>query len=256
MKSYSVEEALAEIGQDVKKLTDEAVKRARQGVQLLAVQTHALILQKAQSKLNATRKKYLENLSVDKIYSGEDQEIWAVSLKKDAGWIEEGYPAGSMIDRILNNGKPPKKSKDGSEYKTIPFEHSKPKSDMSAAQVRIANYAKSQIKKQGLDKVITDEAGKPKLGKVATVKIDDKKQPISKFNKPLLSGLTIYQREVKTASGKTKIKRDIFTFRTISSKHKGSGLWETKGYDGAKIFDEVSDEVDKMWSEMIKDILK
>lgn len=256
MKSYTVEEALKEIGVDVKNLSESIVQKAKAQIQALAIQTHALIVEKAQSGLKSTRQTYLDNLTISKLSESSDQVIWSVGLKKDAAWIESGISAGPMIDRILNGGKPPKKAKDGSTYKIIPFKHNKAPAQQSAAQLRLARYAKSEIKKQGLDKVITDKQGRPVIGKAASVNITGKNQPVGRFNQPLLAGLTIYQREQKSKSGKSKIVRDVMTYRVLSSKHRGTGLWESKGWKGLNAFAETEREIDRLWNDMIKDLLK
>lgn len=255
MKSYTMEEALRELGVDVKNLSDEIVARAKEQIEFIALQTHSMIAEKAQT-LKSTRAQYLRNLKVDKLYESTDQVIWSVSLRKEAGWIEEGYAPGSMIERILNGGKPARQAKDGSRYKIIPFKHNKKPSETSAAQQRIAAYAKSAIKKQGLDKIIRNEAGQPIIGRAASVKITAKNQPVGRFNQPLLAGLTIYQREQKSESGKTKIMRDVMAFRVMSSNQIGSGLWESKGFKGLNAFEEVSRKVDEMWNQAVRDLLK
>lgn len=256
MKSYTVEEALKEIGVDVKNLSESIVAKAKNQIQALAIQTHALIVEKAQTTLKSTRQTYLDNLTIAKLHESSDQIIWSVGLKKDAGWIEDGFKPGPIIDRVLNGGKPPKKAKDGSSYKIIPFKHNKAPAQQSAAQLRLARYAKNEIKKQGLDKVITDKQGRPVIGRAASVSIKGKDQPTGRFNQPLLAGLTIYQREQKLKSGKSKIVRDVMTFRVISSKHHGTGMWETKGYKGLRAFEEVQQQIDRLWNDMMRDLLK
>lgn len=253
-----MEEALREIGQDINRLSQEATAKAKQAIQKLALTAHARITQEAQDKLKSTREKYLSALKIQNLESSADQEIWSVTLDKSAGWIEDGYPSGEMIDRILKGGKPAKRSKKGFEYKVIPFDHSKKApSRTSAAQQRLANYVKTELKKQNLDGIIKDPTtGLPKIGKVASVKITDKNQPVGRFNRKLLDGLTIYQREIKTSTGKVKIKKDIMTFRTISSSQKGSGMWETKGFKGLKAFEKVEKEIDQIWDQMVKDLVK
>lgn len=253
---FSFEDSLKELGIEIDTLGKAMVEKAKRGVEALALQTHAMIVEEAQ-KLKATRRQYLDNLSVQKIYGGPDQEIWSVSLRQQAEWIENGYPRGEMIDKILRGGKPPKIAKDGAEYKTIPFKYKGvKKSDMSAAQNRLANYVKNQLTKQGLDKIITGADGKPIIGKAASVKITDPKQPLGRFAKPLLSGLTIYQTEQKTKSGGTKIKQSVMTFRTISSNQKGSGMWENKSWKGLGAFNTVENKIESIWKDMVNDIIK
>jgi hypothetical protein len=253
-KTYSIEEELKKLGKDVNAMADDMVKEAKLQVKALAAQTHGLVIEKANEKLgNVKRKIYLDSLSLDKL-GGDEQEIWAVSLDKAAAWIEDTIPAGERIDAILNGGKPAKTSKAGDRYKIIPFSHKKtvntPKS-----QMKMVNFVKSELKKRGLDKIVSDTQGNPLVGKIASVDLvkDNKKGQtfVSKFNQPLLQGLTVYQRKHKNAEG----KECVMTFRVISEAQKGSGLWEWKESKGAAIFEEVEKEVDQIWDKMMTEIV-
>lgn len=263
-KAYSIEEALKMLGQDLNALTDDITAKAKAGVAQVALQTHAFILEQVQAKLKSTRQTYIDNLNVLPLESTSDQVIWAVTLGKDAGWIEEGTKAGPMFDQILNHGKAPKISKEGNAYKIIPFKHNKARSQQTASAAKVANFAKKILKAEGLDKVVNGPSGAPILGRVASIKtISDPKQPTNRFNRPLLAGLTVYQREqkdkqgnvMKDKNGKSKIQRDVMTFRVISDAQRGSGMWESKGTQGAHFFEEASKKVDEFWDKLIRDIM-
>lgn len=249
-KKYDLEEQLRTLGVEITQLTKQIEERAKQSMGLLSQQIHGMIVQKAQEKLKSTRSTYIENLGI----TSEGDNLWIVYLKKGAEHIENGMPQGERIDMILDGGKPAKVSASGSRYKTIPFKHNKPASQTSRAQMHIQNVVKRELKARGLDKTIMLD-GKPVIGKAASVNLTGKDMPTSRFNKPLLQGLTIYQREHKTQTGKTQIKRDVMTFRTISSAQKGSGLWFWNEQKGAHIFEDVEKEVDKIWGEMLNNIV-
>ena len=220
-KFFSLEESLKSIQKDINELSKETMEKAKEGVRALATQAHSLVIEKAQTRLKSTRQKYLDAVKIEKVQDDEFNTIWAVTLDKSANWIENEVPAHEMIDEIIKGGKTPKTAKDGSKFKIIPFKHNKSPSQMSRAENQIANFAKNELKKAGLDKVITDDKGNAKTGRVATLNITGPKAPVSKFNRPLLQGLTVYQRQVTTASGKVMTKRDVMTFRVISEKQKG-----------------------------------
>lgn len=256
-KTYSVEKSLQDLQVDIKNFTDEVQQQAKTALQRLAVQVHSKIIERSNS-LKSTRSTYIQNLGM----TNEGDELYVVYLKKGAQWIEDGVKQGEMIDRLLHGGKSPKVVQDGpnkgKEYKIIPFEHSKTSNNMSLAQQRIAAYAKEEIKRAGLDKVIT-RGGQPVLGRAATLNISGmphgmKPKPV--WKSALLSGLTIYQKEVKNAQGQTSIKRDIFTFRAVGEWQKGSGLWVHPGMKGLGAFAAVEKEVDQMWDAMIRDIVE
>lgn len=254
-KQYSIEEALKDLGKDIEDLSEEMVAKAKSQVQVLAASAHSMIVQKATAKLHSTRSTYIDALNIEKIDSSPNNEIWAVTLNESAKWIEEGQPKHNMIDYLVNGPKS-KVSKEGHRYNVIPFQHNKPNSEMSAAQNKLASYVKTELKRRGLDKVITKD-GKPVLGRAATVDLIDRGSPQSeKTFRPLLQGLTIYQREVKTKSGKTQIKRDIMTFRVASEKQKGTGAWDNPGRAPMNFFEETARELDVIWEKMLEEIVK
>lgn len=252
-KDYSIEQALRELGKDINDLTKDITQKAKGQVQALAAQAHSMIVSKAQSNLRSTRSIYIDALNIQKIDSSPENEIWSVTLDKSAKFIEDGQPWHNMIDYLVNGPKH-KVGKDGKKYNIIPFKHNKPSSQMSLAQNKIANYVKGELKKRGLDKTITKD-GKPVLGRAATLDLTGGKAPTS-MNKPLLTGLTIYQREVKTKAGKSMIKRDVMTFRVVSENQKGSGMWDHPARPAANFFDETAKELDIIWDKIIAEIVE
>lgn len=270
-KVYSLEESLRELGKEIESFTEEVKASARKEVQSLAGQAHAMIADKAERgnnkgfKLKSNRQQYVDNLDLQKIESSGNNEIWAVVLYKPAQYLEDGQPKHNMIEQLLgsnatvkkgsNVGQPwVKKGKNG-RYAAVPFEHSKPSSQMSLAQNKIADYVKKELKSRGLDKTITKN-GKPVLGKAASLDLVGRGSPQhEKSWKPLLSGLTIYQREVKMKNGKSKIMRDVLTFRMVSDSQKGKGLWDHPGREGLHAFEEVEKELDILWNNTINKIV-
>lgn len=250
MKIYNLEESLRSVGKDIEKLSEETIAKAKSQIKVLASQTYGMVIEKASSMLKSRRKDYVAAVGLKKIHSSKNEEIWAVTLGRSADWIENGKEAKNMLQDFLKSPKA-KVAKDGSRYLTIPFEHSKNPSEMSAAELRIANYVKSQLKQHRLDRTIKQN-GKPVIGRAATIDLTGPRAPVSKEGKPLLQGLTIYQHEVKGKSGKTRIKRDVMTFRIASDKQVGKGLWDHPGLKGAKIFDQVEKEIDTIWSELVR----
>lgn len=248
-KKYDLESQLKELGMEIGQLTSEIENRAKQAMGLLQQQIYGKIVEKAQEKLKSTRSTYIQNLGM----INDQDNLWVVYLKKEAAWIEDGLKPHEMIDN-LTKGPKAKTAKDGSRYNIIPFKHNKSPDVTSRAQMQIQSVVKSELKKRGLDKTIM-VGGKPGVGKVASLDLVGKGMPVSKFNKPLLAGLTIYQREHQTKTGKTQIKRDVMTFRVASTKQKGTGLWWHNGLQAANIFNDIEKEIDQMWSDMLKDIV-
>lgn len=262
-KSYSVEETLKSLDKDIKNLTDDIMAKAKKNVEILAGAAHSMIAKKANSKLKSTRQTYIDNLDIKKVSSSGDNVIHAVVLYAGAKWLEDGQTPHNMIEYLVN-GKSGKTAKDGSRYAVIPFQHNKSANLRSAAQNKITDYVNKELKARGLDKVITRD-GKPLLGRAATVDLISRGSPQSeKTFRPLLQGLTIYQSEMKGRDGKVltnkngqaRIRRDVMTFRVASTKQQGAGLWDSPGRDGLKAFEEVSKELDPIWEQMIRDLVK
>lgn len=252
IKIYSLEQQLKSLEIDIKKITTEIESRAKQAMSLLQQQVYGKIVEKAQTELRSRRKIYLENLGM----MSESDNLWVVYLRKGAGWIENGMPPHNMIGD-LTSGPKSRVAKDGSRYNIIPFKHNRPPQAVSRAQLQIQNIVKNELKRLGLDKPITI-GGRPVIGRAATLKTEltGPGMPVSRHGKPILQNLIIYQRIVKTQSGRERVVRDIMTFRTASTKQYGTGLWDHPGLEGVKFFNKIAPEVDKMWDAMVKDIVK
>lgn len=271
-KNYSIEDALKSIGKDVSAISDDIITQVKAQLGVLAQTSHAKILEKAQALPKSLRPIYTDALKFEKISVSESEDIWVITLDKSAGFIEDGVKAGSMIERILNGGKPAKVGKDGKRYKIIPFAQNKdaqhtlkgPNRPMSSSQAQLANFAKVQMEKQGMGGIIRNAQGKPILDVGIKVDTTNGKSPsVHKGDHALLKGLTLYQTKMRGANGKVlkdkqgndKIKRNLFTFRVISEKQVGSGLWDTKGMAPADLFKKTMPEIDVIFDKIVKDII-
>ncbi|HUM43273.1 MAG TPA: hypothetical protein PKI14_10020 [Fervidobacterium sp.] len=252
-KEYSLEEALKALGKDIEDMAEATIKEAHREMEMVAMQAHGLIVEKATQKMRSTRQMYLDALGIEHVGGNGGQDIWSITLKKSAAFLEDGKEAHNALQYFLNSPKA-KTAKDGGKYLVIPFKHNKGPTQNSAAQQRVTNFVNRELKAKGLDKIQTDSNGKAIIGKVATVKIDNPKQPTNRFNQPILKGLTIYQREVKTKSGKTQIKRDVMTFRVASSKQEGQSLWDLPPRQGLHAFDETAKEIDLIWDKIVQSL--
>lgn len=251
IKIYELESDLEKLGVDVSRFLDQIEGQAKNAMQILHRQVYGFVVEEAESSLKSRRNIYLQNLGM----MNESDNLWVVYLKKPAAWIENGMEPHNMIENLVKGPKA-KTAKDGSRYNVIPFQYNKKPQESSRAHLQIQNLVKQELKKMGLDKPIMRN-GQPAVGRVATLQntLTGPGMPVSRHGRPLLQGLTIYQRVVQTASGKQKVVRDIMTFRVASTKQIGTGLWDHPGLKGAKIFDKVAKKVDEAWSKMINDIV-
>jgi hypothetical protein len=225
---------------------EEAKAALTSGVKAVAASTHAKTIELASQKLNTTRKLYLDNLDFKEVMPN----VWVVSLDEPALFLEEGRKSGSMIEDLLKNGA--KISKDGHRYKAIPFEHSKPTTQMTPFGRDMVGLIKNVLRREGqtIKGIQRDDSGNPRLGKLGTYHIESPK-PTARANTPALYGLNIYQ--TKQANG--KIRRDVMTFRIVSDKQ--SGKWVHPGREAGKFMDEALKWSEQIWeTEILPAIMK
>lgn len=253
-----------------RELDDAAKKTMREAAARLSVMTHAHIVESAAKVLHTRRAMYVEKLTHFQL----DEKTFVVNLDSSVGWIEDGLPPHNQIESLLK-GKNVKRAKDGSAYKFIPFKHNKGPTQTTPAQKNLLDTIKKELaaRKIPYGKTENGPDGKPKLGLLH--KFDIKNNPIKTHNGPgqgkgpmgsvvqgntgipLLQGIRVYQRQVKNKDGSSSVKRDIMSFRVVSSKHQGSGKWDHPGLPAVKLFDEAYMWAMDQWEKVIvPDIMK
>lgn len=253
-KLYIAEDSLKNLGFDLRSLGAVFEQKAKVALQVAASQAHGFVVQEVQTKLKgALRNIYLANL-VGPVESGDN--VWVVGLRAGAKFIEDGQEPHSMIHE-LTHGPKSRVNKKGQRYNIIPFSHRSAGAGASPARVDLVNYVKTELKKRGLDRVLKDTHGNALTGKVATLSLTGPGSPWSRHNTPLLSGLTIYQHMITNQkTGKSSVRRDVMTFRTVSESQEGTGKWWNKGRTGVMIFKAVERQVDEAWSKMMNELVK
>ena len=96
----------------------------------MVAETRDFIVNQAQERLHSTRGAYVDAVK----HFPVDADTWIVSLDAHMVWREEGMPQHSMIDDLLKGGKGLHTAKDGSTWKTIPFEQNKAPTTQTFAQ--------------------------------------------------------------------------------------------------------------------------
>lgn len=242
----------------VQKVMEEAARD-------LAIQTHAHIVEQATAKLKSRRDKYLAAMDIKPV--GTD--TWLITLDASAMWIEDGMEEHEMIDDLLKSKKT-KTSKDGSRYLSVPFKHNEGPARQTQAQTDLTNTLRSELKKRNIPygKLETGPDGQPKTGLLHS--FDITKAPLKTHNGPgqgwgkigsvrqgptgipFLQGVRVYQKQIKDeASGKSRVVKSIMTFRTVSSKMKGSGRWVHPGLEPQNIFDHAAEWALREWQQRI-----
>ena len=223
----NVDDLVAEFG-EIKETVSKDIKQAASDV---ASMTHAKVLEYARNDLSSLSKLYTDNVE----FSNPDENLWVVTLKEPAMWIEEGRKSGSMIDDLLQRGF--KTSKDGNKYRVIPMEHSKPPSQQSNAAQDMTTFIRGELKKRNINykKVELDKSGSPRLGLLHRFDVDNPR--MSEKQKENLKGVAVYQTKGQDGA----VRRDVMTFRVVSEKQKADGKWMHPGRDASKFMDRALD---------------
>lgn len=220
-----------DITKQLKDYVQEIKEDIEKGAANLAAMTHAKVLEFAGEELHSSRKILTDNLGFEEISPG----VWVVSINQDALWIEEGIePNKDMKPDLLKENA--HTSKSGSKYKAIPFEHSKAPSQLTPYAQGLVAKIKANLKKEGIPykKVERNQDGSPRLGKLHTLNFEGGK-PSAKATQDALKGVSIYQSLTKTGN----VRRDILTFRTVSSGPNSEGKFIHPGYEAKKFLDKA-----------------
>lgn len=263
---YVIRIDLGDLTRLPQEIQDAAKDKLSEAVARLGAQVHAHIVEQVQAKLHSRREIYIDNLH----FRPEDDYTCVVELDQKAMWIEEGMPEHEMIDDLLKSSKT-KTAKDGSRYLAVPFQHNKAPNATPQAGQTLQDTIKNEMKRMKIPygKIEKGADGKPLLGKLHEFSIDDKPAkifegagqgwgPVGEVRQgptgiPFLRKVRVYQREVQDPkTGQKMIKRQIMTFRVVSSKHKGTGRWVHPGLQPMHFFDEAYEWAMNEWQTKIK----
>jgi hypothetical protein len=243
------------IASQFKEFAAEVEINLKKSVEKLATITRAYIVEQASTKLtDKTRRIFADSVHA---YSPVDG-VHVIDLDPKANWIEDGIPKNTDMktsEWLLKN--PDGVSKKGYKYKVIPFNRGKGPTYNTAGEQALTNQVKGYLKKKDIlyspgehaasnrSKLEFDANGKPKLGRLHSLNIPS--DIPGKGNTPALHRVSIYQTLTKTGN----VRRDIFTFRTVSSGPGSQGKWIHPGFDGQKFFEDAHKFAIKEWETSI-----
>ncbi|NJO48125.1 MAG: hypothetical protein HC840_00250 [Leptolyngbyaceae cyanobacterium RM2_2_4] len=213
----------------------------------LAAITDAKVKEMASQELHTSRKDFMDSLGFEEVAPG----VWVISVDESGLWVEEGIDANKdMKPGLLAENF--KTSKEGHRYKAIPFDYGSPPSQQTPSTQVIVSYLKQQLKKEGVPfrKIERNTDGSPKVGKLHEFDFGNPRGTRGgpgKGNTPVLKNLSIYQSVTKTGN----VRRDILTFRTVSSGPGSQGKWHHPGLEAKKFLDRALDWAMKEWEEKI-----
>jgi hypothetical protein len=190
--------------------------------------------------LGSTRNIYLSNLSNPE-QTGDG--VYVISLAEPALFIEEGLKPHDMKPDLLKKGKRGNKY----TYKVIPFHYDKAPQDNTPYTQNVVNDIRKELKKKNIPfkKIEYNANGSPKVGKLHSFDFGGKIP--GKGNTPVMKGVSVYQTLTKSGN----VRRDILTFRTVSSGPGSEGKWMHPGSDAKKYMDKAMDEAQKIWDDKI-----
>jgi len=234
----SVEQALS---------SERMLELGQRAASQLANQTYAKI-----KELGAERLHYRLTLFNDNTHLAEESPgVYIIWLKDEFAWINNGLPKFNMIEGLLK----------GANHKVIPFSNGPGHGAASTPkwQMDLVNTVKAEMKSQKIPwaNIEKDDQGRPKLGRLHTlqVKTPDKTHvgpgmghgeigaERSGFadkpgGKPFLAGAAVYQNKNDVTG---KVDRKVLTFRTVSRKQLGTGMWDHPGFAPSMIFEDAYD---------------
>lgn len=237
----------AEIAAMFKELAMEVQQDLEKGVQNLAAMTDAKTKEMAQAGLKTSRETYIENLTMEEVAPG----VWVVSLDEPALWIEEGLPEHDMKKNLLKNAK---QGKNGISYKVIPFHYGSAPTKLTDFAQKVVKDIRRELKQDNIPFKTIEKTpeGSPKIGILH--RKDYGGEIPGKGNTPVMDGLAISQRLDPNTGN---VRRDILTFRTVSSGPGSANKWMHPGTDPKKFMDKAFEWAIKEWEDKIlPDILK
>jgi len=242
MGLFNIHIDVAELTKEMGALKKEVEQTLIQSARSLASMTHAKLGELATEKLGSLASKYKNEIE----FSNPEENLWVVTLKEAAMWIEEGRKGGFQEE--LLRGKSAKTAKDGSRYAVIPFEHSKPLSEQGSKARELSGQIKAFLKDKGISykKIEYNADGSPRVGLLHKFDIESAR-PSARAKDPALKGVSIYQSVAESG----QVKRSVMTFRVISDKHRAEGKWFHPGMDGKKLVDQVHDWALREWENTI-----
>lgn len=228
----------AKIAESFKDFALEVEQDIQKAVGQLAAMTHAKVVERASEELGSTRKKFMDSLGFEEVAPG----VWIISIDESGMFVEEGIEANKdMKPDLLKNGA--KTSKTGNRYKVIPFDYGKAPSQMTGSTQQLVSQIKQALKKENVSfkKIERNSDGSPKVGKLHELNLGGPR--LGKGNTAALKGLSIYQSMTKSGN----VKRDILTFRTVSSGPASAGKWHHPGMEGKKYLEWALEQATKEW---------
>ncbi len=265
--SANLEEIAAKLGQ-----TREVIhSHLRTSVERLSISTHAFVVNYAQEKLTGwTRQEFFGEEGKNVRWTEVSDGIWVVEIDPSVAWIEEGRDPTFMGEWLLKGDKV-KTAKDGSRYRVIPFTHSRGNKIFNTDFVTEINQA---AKASGINLKTLDTLadGSPKLGVISKLKFSsgvyNRTPDTERFFSKARSASVAEELGLKPYAGKhyldsavitqrlvgKKVKKEVVTFRVISSKHEAEGRWMYPAVVALNSIPAAYDYASREWDKIMRSL--
>jgi hypothetical protein len=216
-----------------------------------------------------------QKIKVEKFYPGPFYGLrrrWDISVEEGASFVCQGVVIHNsptfMGDWLLKPGAPGvKTAKDGSQFRVIPMNQTK----NSKKDPVLFHNIKYALQQNNIDmkKLTKGPDNKPILGVVAKLGIKEKRTsyPEMHFSEPrnrqtanklglpethghhYLDNAVVTQRKVGG-----KVKKEVVTFRVISSKHKQEGRWFYPKVEALNSIPEAYKYANEEWGKIVNSL--
>jgi hypothetical protein len=270
MADFSFKANLKEIADKLGQTTDAISARIKSEVGKLSISTHAFVVAFANERLTGFNRDHFfgknnKNVRWTQVADG----YWVVEIDESVRWIEEGRPQPTFMgDWLLKPGAPGvKTAKDGSKFRVIPMNQTK----NSQKDPILFHNIKYALQQNNIDmkKITRGSDNKPILGVVAKLGIKEKRTsyPEMHFSEPrnrqtanklglpethghhYLDNAVVTQRKVGG-----KVKKEVVTFRVISSKHKQEGRWFYPKVEALNSIPEAYKYANEEWGKIVNSL--
>lgn len=246
---------IEEIAKRFKEFAEEAKQDMADRVERLSSQTKERIEDMAKVELKSSRDKFLDNFDRKTVAPG----VHVITLYQPAVFIDDGIDEGYDMKPGMLASPKAKMSKGGKDlkgdekpkykYLVVPFDQTKVPTKSRPGDYDIISRIRSKLAEEKIPfkKLELNKDGSPRLGKLHSFNWGGNIP--GKGNTGDMQGVSIYQ--TKTPSG--NVRRDIFTFRTVSANPSGGSKdkWIHPGTEGKKFLDRGAEWAMKEWEESI-----
>lgn len=251
-----------EIVGQLQEFKEEIAKDISLEIGRVAAQAKGYIEDQAKSKLKSSRDIFLRNLTYEEVSPG----IHMITVLDEGIFVEEGFASPFDMKPGLLNSDKAKTGENGFRYLSVPFQHNKAPSSMTPKSLDIRdrllkNLARENKQRKGrgeskvpwMKPLELNSDGSPKMGRLHTFNWGGE-YPTPQAKTKDLERVSVYQSLDK---GTGKVRRDFFTFRTVTDNPEYKDKWIHPPQEGKKFLEDAEQWFINKWeNEALPAVLK